>query len=348
MALLLAGHNPQLQLLGVSTVAGNQTADKVTKNALSALYVGGIHADVVKGQDKPILQCSALLCPEIHGESGLDGPDGGCLLPPSPQQPLPGKAPIVMFERIAAHHKQTGEKVVLICTGALTNAALLLTLYPELVSEGMMELVLMGGALGLGNTGPVMEFNIQTDPEAARIVFESGVPLTMVPLEVTHTALVTTRVLQDIRLAHGSTPFKELVTLLLLFFATTYREVFKFDDPPLHDPCAVAYVIAPQLFRVEHLRVDIETCSPLSAGQTVVDIWGQSKRPKNCCVAMSMDVAGFWELMLRAVDAADSMSPLNNPAPDQQHQTSGLPPGAAAQQQAAAGAAAVKLHEHGD
>ncbi|KAG2452151.1 hypothetical protein HYH02_003183 [Chlamydomonas schloesseri] len=380
-AILLAGHTPGLKLLGVSTIGGNQTLAKVTKNALDVLDAVGLsHIDVVAGQPRPLMR-KPMLCPEIHGDSGLDGPAGGRLLPRSCRQPLPGKAVNVMFEAIAAAHAELlkehqaataggecggggggGEagcpRVRLVCTGALTNAALLLTLYPE--ASEWVEVVLMGGAMGVGNTGPVMEFNIQTDPEAAKIVFESGVPLTMVPLEVTHTVLATPQVLADIGAggsdtatttnttattsnsnsasstlrdaastaalaaagggaaavaaalaASAASPFRHAIQELLLFFADTYKHVFKFDDPPLHDPVAVAYVIAPQLFEVRRMRVDIETISPLSAGQTVCDVWGQSPLPPNADVALAVDVPAFWRLLLEAVARADAVSPLN-------------------------------------
>lgn len=176
-----------------------------------------------------------------------------------------------------------------------------------------------GGAIGVGNTGPVAEFNIQvsalllkdptchtiqqTDPEAAKIVFESGVALTMVPLEVTHTALATPAVLDAVRGKEGpsgaASAFRAKMVDLLTFFGSTYKQVFGFDSPPLHDACAVAYVIDPTLFQSEVMRVvrasgvpvfmqcfvqDIETVSELSAGQTVCDVWHQSTKPKNAHV----------------------------------------------------------------
>ncbi|KIZ05560.1 purine nucleosidase [Monoraphidium neglectum] len=354
MAIILAAYDPRLQLLGISTLVGkalsrHQAISKkeqqqkllplaqVTRNALDVLSIAGVvGVDVVQGQARPLLRPSPLLCPEIHGESGLDGqrrgrttnaqrppdahaarvllirsPEGGPVLPHGGGQALPGKAPVVMAERIGAFLAENprAAPVRLICTGALTNAALLLMLYPELHSS--LEIVIMGGALGVGNTGPVMEFNIQTDPEAAKVVFEAGLPLTMVPIEVTHTALVTPEVLGRLLTSRpGISKFKVLIEQLLTFFAGTYREVFKFTDPPLHDPCAVAYVADPSIFEVEEMRVDIETASPLSAGQTVCDVWHQTGRPKNCRVARSMDVNAFWGIMIDALDFADIATPL--------------------------------------
>eukprot|EP00193_Tetraselmis_chui_P000890 CAMPEP_0177759946 /NCGR_PEP_ID=MMETSP0491_2-20121128/5002_1 /TAXON_ID=63592 /ORGANISM="Tetraselmis chuii, Strain PLY429" /LENGTH=191 /DNA_ID=CAMNT_0019275807 /DNA_START=62 /DNA_END=637 /DNA_ORIENTATION=- len=187
--------------------------------------------------------------------------------------------------------------------------ALLASLYPEVA--GMAEVVLMGGAMGVGNTGPVMEFNIQTDPEAASIVFNAGWPVTMIPIEVTHTALVEPNVLT--RIQSRDTPFCSTICRLLLFFRDTYRDVFQFEDPPLHDPCAVAYCIRPDLFTVKRMRVDIETKSELSPGQTVCDIWGQCPpdKPKNVDVVMRMDVPKFWDIMITALHAADDVSCMN-------------------------------------
>lgn len=143
--------------------------------------------DVVAGQGRPLMRAQPLLCPEIHGETGLDGPLGGPVLPPAAHGPVEGKAVVVMFERISAAFRESGVRVRVVATGALTNVALLIILYPEVLA--MVEIVLMGGALGVGNTGPVMEFNIQTDPEAAKIVFNSGVQVTMVPLEVSESSV---------------------------------------------------------------------------------------------------------------------------------------------------------------
>jgi inosine-uridine nucleoside N-ribohydrolase len=204
------------------------------------------------------------------------------------------------------------EPATLVCTGALTNAALLLSVYPELAAQGL-RVSFMGGAMGAGNTGAVAEFNIQIDPEAAAIVVNSGCDVTMVPLEVTHTALVTPAVLARIR-GDGASRFRHIVEGLLLYFAASYKRVFGFEAPPLHDPCAVLVAVAPQLFTLRRLRVDVETCSPLCAGQTVCDVWGQSELLPNVNVATAMDVPAFWEAMLDAIARADARSPLNNAA----------------------------------
>lgn len=313
MAIVLAGHNSRLRLLGISTVAGNQTVDKVTINALGVTDAAGLQRiNVYKGQAKPLMRALPILCPEIHGDSGLDGPHGKALLPSGSKLAQPGKAVLHMYSYIMEAFRQGGrtQKVRVVCTGALTNVALLVSLYPEVLPR--IEIVLMGGAVGVGNTGPVMEFNIQTDPEAAKIVFECGATIVMLPVELTHTALVTPDVLDRIDSELGAdTPFTQLVKQLLLYFAESYKTVFKFAHPPLHDPCAVAYVIAPEIFQTELMRVDVETVSELSAGQTVCDVWDQSDKPKNAYVAQRMEVSKFWDLMIAALQAANEVSPLN-------------------------------------
>jgi inosine-uridine nucleoside N-ribohydrolase len=311
LALILAAHSPAVRLLGVSTCHGNQTLAKTTLNARRVLAMAGVaHIPVIPGAAKPLLR-PARVCAEIHGASGLDGPDVAehacCDAHHAP--PAGDRAVTRMHAALWAAHEACG-RATLVCTGALTNAALLLSIYPELVD--VLRIVLMGGAMGAGNTGAVAEFNIQLDPESAAIVFNSGAAVTMVPLEVTHQALVTPEVLARVRGSDASaTRFRRVVGELLVYFAASYKRVFNFEAPPLHDPCAVACAFAPHLFTLRRMRVDVETCSPLSSGQTVCDVWGQSPLPPNVTVATAMDVPAFWELTLAALASADACSPMN-------------------------------------
>ena len=301
MAILMAAFHPEIRLLGVSTVAGNQSVEKTCANARGVLAsVGKEDVPVFRGQASALLSPMPF-CPEIHGESGLDGPDGNALFPPvAPSLGEEFWLPAV-HERIMKSYREAGEPIWLVCTGSLTNAALLLSLYPSLKS--CIQISLMGGALGIGNTGPVAEFNIQNDPEAAKIIFESGVPITMVPLELTHQVLADESVLKSI--GDGS-PFRRKIRDLLLFFRQTYRDVFGFEYPPLHDPLAVFYVIRPELFSVKAMRVDIECSSQLSRGQTVCDYYNRSVLPPNASVALGVDVAAFWMEMLDCLDRAEA------------------------------------------
>lgn len=299
MAILMAAFHPDVRLLGISTVAGNQSVEKTTANARALLTAVG-------RQDIPVFrgQASALLspmpfCEEIHGASGLDGPDGKPLFPLQPPPATEAAWLPAMRDGILNAAAQTGEKVWLVCTGSLTNAALLLSLHPEI--KPLIQVSLMGGAMGLGNTGPVAEFNIENDPEAARIVFESGVSICMVPLELTHQVLADETVLSAIG---SSSAFRRKICDLLLFFKKAYLEVFGFEHPPLHDPLALYYVLHPEQFQCRSMRVDIECGSALSRGQTVCDFFGRSGRPANCSVALGVDVEAFWAEMLGCLERA--------------------------------------------
>lgn len=158
--------------------------------------------------------------------------------------------------------------------------------------------------------GPVAEFNIQVDPEAASYVFESMlVPIYMVPLEVTHTVLVDEHVLESIRSFNSN--LSKILVELLLFFKTTYKNVFFMDEPPLHDPCAVAFVLNPEIFEYRLMRVDVETGSLLSYGQTVCDIYKMSTKEKNVHVCTKMNVDKFWKIMIDAIHKAELHSPVN-------------------------------------
>ena len=255
---------------------------------------------------------SGVICDEIHGESGLETHSK------MPFPKLPDEAYLHLkklnetnfhFTTIIYEHlKGSKNPVTIIATGPLTNVALLLINYPD-VKKYIEKIVFMGGAIGSGNTGPAAEFNIQVDPEAAHIVFESNISLFMVPLEVTHTALVTPAILDSIRPLNSN--FSNIVIDLLLFFQNTYKTIFKMDSPPLHDPCAVAFVINPDMFEFRLMRVDVEISSLLSYGQTVCDIYDMSTKKKNVHVCTKMNLEKFWSMMVDAIFLADKMSPIN-------------------------------------
>jgi inosine-uridine nucleoside N-ribohydrolase len=170
----------------------------------------------------------------------------------------------------------------------------------------------MGGSIGVGNMTPGAEFNVFTDPDAAHIVFSSPhVPrLVMVPLEVTHTACATPQIGE--RLRSIASPFSSILDHLLHFFAVTYKQVFQFDSPPLHDPCAVAYVADRDLFEEQMMHVDIERTSEYCQGRTVCDLFDMHRKEKNCVVVMKIkDVDRFWNMMMEAIEQANKNSPLN-------------------------------------
>jgi pyrimidine-specific ribonucleoside hydrolase len=281
IAILLALASPEVELLGVSTVAGNQTLEKTTANALRILeFAGRSEIPVAAGADRPLVR-DPYVAAYVHGESGLDGPE----LPPPSGRALEQHAVDFLAEQIRPG-------VVLVATGPLTNVALLLARYPEIHPE---RLVLMGGAIAEGNVTPAAEFNIWCDPEAAARVFGSGLDLTMVGLDVTHRALVTRAHAERLR-ESGRTG--KLVAELLDFYERFHREVYGFDGSPIHDAVAVAHVLRPDLLETVERSVEIDTESELCRGRTVVDLWRRTGRPANAHVAVEIDAPAFVELLL--------------------------------------------------
>jgi purine nucleosidase/pyrimidine-specific ribonucleoside hydrolase len=282
--LLAAGRREAVELSAVTTVAGNAELDKVTLNARRVMTLAGLlDVPIAAGAAGP-LRGELVTAPAIHGESGLDGAEL-----PEPTVALDERGAI---ELMAAHGPAT-----VVATGPLSNVAALLERAPETVSE----IVWMGGSTARGNARPYAEFNAFVDPEAAEIVFASGVPLTMIGLNLTHQALATPAVMERLR-AIG-TPAAEATVGWLSFFAETYRSVFGFDGPPVHDPCAVALVIDASLMRCVDAFVAIETEGRWTRGATVVDLHGTLGRPANARVAIELDVPRFWDLVLGAIQA---------------------------------------------
>jgi inosine-uridine nucleoside N-ribohydrolase len=284
IALLLALGSPELELLGVTTVAGNQTLDKTTANAIRVLeYVGRNDVPVAAGAERPLVR-EPYVAAYVHGETGLDGPE----LPPAQGKPVDQHAVDFLAERI-----EPG--VVLVPTGPLTNVALLLARYPERRPD---RIVLMGGAIAEGNVTPAAEFNIWADPEAAARVFTSGIDLTMVGLDVTHKALFTPPHAERLEGRAGT-----MVRELLDFYGRFHAEVYGFDGSPIHDALAVAQVFRPELLETKERGVKIETESELSRGRTLVDLWGRAGWEPNCHVGVDVDADGFTELLIERINA---------------------------------------------
>ncbi|GLW33733.1 nucleoside hydrolase [Actinoplanes regularis] len=297
LALLLAAGDPRLRLLGVTTVAGNQTLEKTTRNALRILALAGITGvPVAAGCDRPLLG-DLTVAEDIHGLSGLDGPD---LDVPVPE--VSGVHAVELMRRLIT---SSAEPVTLIATGPLTNVALLLRGHPEVTSR-VRRIVFMGGSTERGNTTPYGEFNIVTDPEAADIVLRSGLPITMIGLNVTHRALATTEIIAEFH-AMG-TRLGGICAELMTYFASTYHRVFGFEHPPVHDPVAVAWVIDPSIVRTVAAPVAVELSGALTRGATVVDLHRRTARSPNADVAVDLDVDAFWRLLMTAVRNADGAS----------------------------------------
>jgi inosine-uridine nucleoside N-ribohydrolase len=287
IALLLALASPEVELVGVTTVSGNQTVDKTTANALRILELAGRpEIPVSAGADRPLVR-ERFVAAYVHGESGLDGPD----LPPAKGAPT-GKHAVEFIAEALAERPLT-----LVPTGPLTNVALLLALHPEL-AERIERIVLMGGAIAEGNVTPAAEFNIWADPEAARRVFENGGDLTMVGLDVTHRAPMTRAHAERLR---ASGRVGRAVAELWDFFSAFHRRTYGSEDSPVHDALAVAHVVRPGLVATRHLRVDVDTESELSRGRTLVDLYGRMGKPANAHVAVDVDGTAFLELLVERI-----------------------------------------------
>ncbi|MDQ6713511.1 MAG: nucleoside hydrolase [Candidatus Dormibacteraeota bacterium] len=287
MAILLAHGNPEIELLAITTVAGNQTLEKTTLNARRVSTVAGIDLPIAAGCDRPLTR-ELRTAAYIHGESGLDGPAFG-----EPTVPVDGRHAVDLLIELVM--SSSGD-IALVPTGPLTNIAMAVRKEHRMVNK-VQEIVLMGGAYTRGNASPAAEFNIAVDPEAAAIVFTAGWPLTMVGLDLTHQALATPAVLQ--RIAALGTPISKIAVQLMEFFRESYRRQAGFDAPPVHDPCAVARVIDATVMQCADAHVAIETRGEFTSGMTVTDF--ASGQP-NAKVATQLDVDKFWDLMVDAIE----------------------------------------------
>ena len=290
IAILLAAHHPAIELLAITTVAGNQSVDKTTLNALKICTLANIRdVPVARGSERPIVR-PARHAHDIHGESGMDGPQ----LPEPDIEPVAQHAVNLLIDTLL----HSDGDITLVPTGPLTNIATAIRSEPAILPK-IQAISLMGGAIGVGNTTPAGEFNIWADPEAAAIVFNCGRPLTMSPLEVTHQALATEDVLNRLRAAHR--PVADAVVALLEFFGSTYRDVFGFPAPPVHDPCAVAAVIDSEMLHTHTMRVEIETQGEWTAGRTVCDIYGKMGKAPNARVGYALEVERFWDILIQTL-----------------------------------------------
>ncbi|WP_306117345.1 MULTISPECIES: nucleoside hydrolase [unclassified Roseitalea] len=289
IAILLALASPELEILGITTVAGNVPLELTTKNARKICELAGrpetpVHA----GASRPLMR-RLVTAEHVHGKTGLDGPDL-----PEPTMPVqPQNAVDFIIDTVRAH---PDGHVTLCPLGPLTNIALALIKAPDIAPK-IARIVLMGGGFFEGgNTTPAAEFNIYVDPHAAHTVFTAGVPIVMAPLDVTHKALTSNARLDALR-AKG-TPVCDAAAALLDFFDRYDEEKYGTDGGPLHDPCVIAYLLRPELFSGRDCHVAIETGSELTMGMTVVDWWRVTKKPANANVLREIDATGFFDLIV--------------------------------------------------
>jgi pyrimidine-specific ribonucleoside hydrolase len=290
LAITLALARPELDVLGITTIGGNSTLANTTRNALRVLaLLGRTDVPVAAGPDQPLVR-PLETAPQVHGVSGLDGAD----LPEPASEPRPEGA----LEFLRATLAASPSPVTLIPTGPLTNIGLLLRTYPA-IAQKIAHISLMGGAMGAGNWTPAAEFNIWVDPEAARIVFRSGLPITMHGLHVTHKALMGLP--EADRLDAVGTRVGHVFADLLRFFTKFHVERYGTADTPIHDAVAVAHVALPGLVTTRRYHVDVETSGDITRGRTVVDDRGQQGAAPNVDVALDIDRAAFADMVIEAV-----------------------------------------------
>ena len=288
IAWTLARASKELEILAITTAAGNQTIEKTTYNALRICSLIGLQVPVAKGCPRPLLT-DPMNAPSVHGESGLDGP-----ALPEPSFAVSDMGAVSLMAKILAESK---EKVTIISTGPMTNTAALLLAHPEL-KEKIARISMMGGGLAFGNWTPAAEFNILVDPEAAQIVFSSGVPILMAGLDVTEKALILPEDFERVK-ALGN-PVSDVVWQWLEFFYKFHRSI-GYEGAPMHDPCAVMALIHPEVFTMKDYYVAIETCGDYCKGATVADIHGTTGHAPNATCLVGVDRDRFASCLIEAI-----------------------------------------------
>lgn len=288
IAMVLALASPELDVKAITASAGNQTPDKTLRNVLRMLtLLGRQDTPVAGGARKPLMR-ELIIAENVHGESGLDGP----ALPEPDFTPQACTA----VELMAKTLRESPQPVTIVATGPQSNVALLLNSHPEL-HDKIARIVLMGGAMVLGNWQPAAEFNIYVDPEAAEIVFQSGIPVVMAGLDVTHRAQI--HGLDIERFRQVGNPVATIVAELLDFFMEYHKDAkWGFTGAPLHDPCTIAWLLKPELFTSVERWVGVETQGKYTQGMTVVDYYFLTGKQPNTTVLLDIDRERFVDLLV--------------------------------------------------
>ena len=290
VAILLAGKNPNINLLGISVVAGNQTIQKTARNALNVATYLGIDVPISIGCEFPMVR-ERVICAAIHGESGLDGfefPDYG------------DKFDKRHGVQLIIDSVMNNDKVTIVATGPLTNVAMAIKMEPRIL-ERLDEIVIMGGSVDNGNTSPAAEFNIMCDPEAAHVVFSSGVTVKMVGLNVTRKVIVTDEVIN--RMEKINNKASDMFVKLMRVFNQNQRKTFGVKAGPLHDPATIASIIDGNLIKFEKMNVVIDISHGPSYGRTNCDVFDYLHAPHNAYVAMDIDVEKYWDIIEQGIRA---------------------------------------------
>ena len=288
IAWVLAKASPMLDIRAVTSVCGNQIIEKTTYNTMRIMTLIGLHVPMAKGVENPLI-ANPIIAPVVHGKSGLDGP----ALP----EPDFEMSPLSAVELMAKVIGESDEPVTLVPTGPLTNVAGLLLAHPELKSK-IAQISIMGGGVKMGNWTPAAEFNILVDPQSAKLVFHSGIPILMAGLDVTEKALVCPEDFDRIR-AVGN---KVAVTVAdWLGFFYQFHKTMDYPGAPIHDAVAVAALVKPEILTMRDMYVDVETSGDYCMGCTVGDWYGTSGHEPNAKVLLDIDREAFVDLLVEAV-----------------------------------------------
>ncbi|MFT4021276.1 MAG: nucleoside hydrolase [Acinetobacter sp.] len=288
VAILLALASPELEVLGITTVAGNVPLDLTRVNARKVCELAGrTDIKVFSGCDRP-LKKALVTAENVHGKTGLDG-----IELPEPTMPLQAQHSV---DFLIETFRNAPEKTITICSlGPMTNTAQALLKAPDIASR-IQKIVLMGGGFFEGgNITPSAEFNMFVDPDAAKVVFAAGIPLTVIPLDVTHQALTSKAWVDGLRAMPNRVG--PAVAAWTDFFERYDMEKYGSEGAPLHDPCVIAYMLKPELFSGRVINVEIETDSPLTAGATVADWWRVTDRAANAEFLNTLDRDGLFTLL---------------------------------------------------
>jgi purine nucleosidase len=292
VAILLALASPEFEILGITAVAGNVPLSLTEVNARKICELAGrTDIKVYSGAIRPMLR-DLVTAEHVHGKTGLDGP-----VLPEPQMPLQ-KQYAVDFIVETLMERPAG--TVTLCTlGPLTNIGLALVREPRIASRIKRIVAMGGGFFEGGNVTPAAEFNIYVDPQAARLVFEAGIPLTLIPLDCTHQALTTKVRIEKFREMKNRSG--AAVAELLDFFERFDEQKYGTDGGPLHDPCVIAWLLKPELFTSREVNVSVECESELTMGMTVIDWWRVTERKANATVCRGIDSDGFFTLLTERI-----------------------------------------------
>lgn len=289
IAVMLAGKSPNIDLLGITVVAGNQTQEKTTRNALNLCQYLGLDVPVYSGCERPMIR-EQVVAGDIHGETGMDGPTFDVLTKKAEKE----HAVLYIIDTLL---KSDGD-ITIVTAGPMTNLAMAMRLCPSIVPK-IKEIVLMGGSYQMGNVTPAAEFNIIADADAAHVCFTSGRPIVMCGLDVTRKVLCYPEIIE--RMGKHGNKAAQLFVDLMTFFNKTQKEVFGWDGGPLHDPVTVAYLIDPSVLTVKEMYTEIDIRGQQSYGRTNCDFFHYLKKEPNSLVAVDIDIEKYWNIIEQGI-----------------------------------------------